>query len=161
MRLAGLTVACLVVLAGCAGTVPGEPRSTTRDPPTQCAEWVSFFGEPGEFRWDRNHVAIGYTLSPNASVFFVAIENDSIVGVSSHHSTLGADHPVTADGDRIELERNLSGVHTIRVVAVRDSNRNGRFDPATDQPCREDGEVIQAGPRALNFSLVGPATPAS
>lgn len=101
---------------------------------------------------------IGYTLPRNASVFFVAYENGTVLG-HTHATNEGVEYPIASDGDEVRLEKPLEGSHTIRVVAVADANGNGVFEPATDPPCRsDDGGIVQAGPRTVDFDAFG--TPA-
>ncbi|MFB6184187.1 MAG: hypothetical protein ABEI96_06490 [Haloarculaceae archaeon] len=165
-------VAALVVLAGCSSGIAGQGASTTTNPPSTtgpdgttidetptatgpgCAEWVSFYGlgGPGETTWAADRVAIGYTLTANASVFFVAETNGTVLG-TTHAGTQGLNYGVTADGDAIALDRNLTGRHRIRVVAYADADGNGEFDAETDTPCRTDGDVV-ATQQTINFSAL-------
>lgn len=160
-------VAVLVVLSGClSGNGVGQPDSltpTAAQTPTAsptvsqtgCPSGVSFYGlgSPGETAWEPDRIAIGYTVPANASVFFVAFEEGTVIG-TTHVTTTDREHGVTADGDGIPLENALTGSHMIRVGAYRDSNANGQFDFGTDSPCRSDGNVVEAGPRRINFSTL-------
>jgi hypothetical protein len=162
----------LVVLAGClsgAGAPQTQPTVSPSpgpdaDTPTPvtdgCPSWVSFYGlgDPAVSAWAPDRVAIGYTVPADANVLFVAFDKGSVVG-TAHVSTTGLDHGVTADGDTLALEASLEGSHVIRVAAYRDADGNGQFDPETDPPCLADGEVVEAGPRRIDFDAVAAASP--
>lgn len=160
-----VTIGCvglIVVLAGClAGTgiggTPPTPQPSTAPGATSdgCPKWVSFYGlgSPGETLWAPDEIAIGYTVPANTSVLFVAYENGTVLGVN-HVSTEGLEYGVTADGDRVSLGHALEGTHTLRVVAYRDVDANGEFDSGTDRPCKHDGEVVDAGPKLIDFSEI-------
>lgn len=161
----------VVLLSGClSGSPVGQTQSSTATPtatltpaptPTEtttlsaetCANWVSFYGlgSPGETAWEPDRIAIGYTVPANASVVFVAFEEGAVIG-TTHVRNTDLEHGVTADGDGIPLEQSLNGSHMIRVGAYADSNGNGQFDVGTDEPCRSGGQLVEAGPRRINFS---------
>lgn len=160
-------VALVVVLGGClAGAGVGQPQSPNSPAPTtgtptaspapattNCANFVSFYGldSPGKTGWAPDRIAIGYTVPANASVFFVAFEEGTVLG-TTHVTTREVGYAVTADGDGIPLDEPLAGTHTVRVAAYADSNDNGQFDAGTDAPCRTDGTPVEAGPRRIDFS---------
>ena len=156
--LTATVVAGLLLFAGCLGGVGGPSNDsgstpTTATSPSACVDDVSFWGLQGsttERLWSPDRVRIGYTLPPNASVFFVAYEDDTVLGVT-HATNFDPDYAIASDGDVIGLKTALEGTHTIRVVAVADVNRNGEFDPATDVPCRSNGALAQAGPETIDF----------
>jgi len=160
--LAATAIAGLLLCAGCLGGVVGPstdagPTPTTANSPSACVDDVSFWGLSGptnEQLWSPDRVRIGYTLPPNASVFFVVYEDDTVLGVT-HATNFDPDYALASDGDEIRLETALEGTHTIRVVAVADVNRNGEFDPATDVPCRSNGALAQAGPEPIDFDPFG------
>jgi len=172
--LAIVGVASLLLVAGCvSGTGLGQeatPTSSRTDSPTptatptptptvtpqptdtDCPRWVSFYGlgGPGDAGWAPDRVAIGYTVPADASVFFVAFEDATVVG-TTHVTTEGLDYGVTADGDGIDLDAPMNGSHVIRVRAFADTDGNGEFDVGTDRPCRDGGEAVEAGPRRIDF----------
>lgn len=167
-----VSLASLLLLSGClAGTAgsasPTDQPITSASPsPTPyaassgCVDGVSFWGLAGpttEQLWDPDRIRIGYTLPPNTSVLFVAYENDTVLG-TTHAVNTDTEYAIASDGDVIRLEHELHGNHTIRVVAVADSNRNGVFDPEVDRACRRDGTLVQAGPRTIDFSAVANRT---
>lgn len=172
----GLTL--VLLLAGClSGTGIGQSPSSPTDglstpmtddpPPTPsststandnsssaaCVNSVAFYGldTPGETAWAPNRIAIGYTVPANASIFFVAFEEGTVIG-TTHVTTRDLEHGVTADGDGIPLDRRLTGSHMIRVGAYTDTNDNGQFDFGDDMPCKSEGHPVEAGPRRVNFS---------
>jgi len=168
-------LAVLLVLGGCLGGVSDSPTRPTTAPPATtattptatarspspgatagCAKWVSFYGlgTPGETAWGPDRIAIGYTVEANASVFFVAFEEGTVLG-TTHVTTRAVDYGVTADGDGVPLDEPLTGSHVVLVRAYRDSDGNGEFDLGTDEPCRNDGTVVETDPRRINFSAVG------
>lgn len=157
--LTATVVAGLLLFAGCLGGVVGPSNdtgstpTTTANSPSACVDDVSFWGLQGptsERLWSPDRVRIGYTLPPNASVFFVAYEDDTVLGVT-HARNGDPDYAIASDGDEIHLETALEGTHTIRVVAIADVNRNGEFDPGTDVPCHSNGALAQAGPETIDF----------
>lgn len=114
---------------------------------------VSYWGldDPNRSQtWASDTLRLGYGLPANVSVFFVAYENDTILG-TTHITT---DESVAADGDTFTLNTSLSGTHTVNVKLYTDTNGNGTYDPGTDAVCRqsEEGNVIQTGAVSLNFS---------
>lgn len=59
--------------------------------------------------------------------------------------------------EQLELSTSLRGNRTVTLVAHRDANGNGAFDPGTDPPYRVDGAVVK---QSVNITLEGesPAT---
>ncbi|WP_458210704.1 DUF7282 domain-containing protein [Haladaptatus sp. NG-SE-30] len=115
---------------------------------------VSFWGLNGpaaQNKWSSESVRVGYTLPPNSSAFLVVYENETMLGYSQATNTR-SEHSVASDGDHIQLNTSLNGTHTLRVVVVEDTNQNGTFDPTTDQPYRQNGEIVRAGPQTIDFS---------
>lgn len=157
LGIGALTV--LLLLSGCLGVIGHqnlpERHQTPPASPDQpnCAMWVSFYGidSPDAELWTPSQVSIGYTLPADVSVFFVVSENGEVLGYE-HESTEGVDSGVTADGDSIELDEPLTGVHEINITAYTDVNDNGQFDADTDKPCQANGELVRTGPKAINFS---------
>lgn len=169
------TLFALLVLAGCVGFVPAHGDTTTESstarttepppkttvetpPPTDCGTlWVAFYAVGTDVQnrlWDPDTISIGYTVPGNASVFFVAYEN----GTHENGTVLGAEHVehntgygVTADGAPVELDRTLSGEHTVSVVAHADADGDDEFDRRVDPACLNDGELVQAGPSTFDF----------
>lgn len=112
---------------------------------------VSYSGldDPVQMRaWDPNTLRLGYGLPANVSVFFVAYENDTILGVK--HVTTNSS--VAATGETFTLNTQLSGTHTVNVMLYEDTNENGDYDPNADSLCRRNGTAVQTGPRTFNFS---------
>lgn len=150
----------LVVLAISSGCLVGGAAQTPphQTPPaspngSECASWVAFYGlgSPAQRTWAPDRISIGYTVPPGASVFFVAFEDETILG-ATHVSTEDLDHGITADGDGIPLEEPLNGSHRIHVTTYMDANENDRFDPALDRPCRSDGELVRTDSQRINFT---------
>lgn len=112
---------------------------------------VSYWGldDPNRSQtWASDTLRLGYGLPANVSVFFVAYENDTVLGVI-HIST---DESVAADGDTFTLNTKLSGMHTVNVKMYTDTNGNGAYEAGTDAVCRQNGDVVQTGAVSLNFS---------
>lgn len=148
----------IVLLSGCSSVTwdGGSPSPTPDSSPSSsisesgCAEFVTLGGW-GESIRDSDEVTITYEVTANASVFFVVFENDTVLGIE-HVETRSGGSGIHADGHDVSLDRKLEGNHTLQVVAYSDTNANGQFDPEVDQPCRNDGEVVQSEVRTLNFS---------
>ncbi len=157
-----------------------DPTPTT-DPPggvatgdrtfetTSCADairWVSFYAlnEAGRLGlWTQERAAVGYTVEANASVFLAAYTRGTRLGVA-HVSTVGYDHGVTADGDAVPFDRRLDGERAIRIVAHRDVDRDGEFDPDVDAACTDgDGDLVSTGVRTVGFGSLdaGTGTPST
>lgn len=98
--------------------------------------------------WSPDTLRLGYGLPANMSVFFVAYENDTILGVN-HVTT---DEAVVADGSTLRLNSELSGSHTVHVKVYHDTNENGDFDSQSDSVCHLDGNEIRTRTATLNFS---------
>lgn len=112
---------------------------------------VSYWGSNGSVEreaWTQNTLRLKYALPANVSVFFVAYENDTVLGIK-HITT---ESSVAADGDTFTLNTQLSGTHTVNVKLYEDTNRNGDFDPDVDTVCRHNGAIVQTGTKTLNFS---------
>lgn len=151
-------VVLLSVISGCQGAVPsgqsknsGTLSSASVDSVGCTGASVSYWGLENHNRtqtWSSDTLRLGYGLPANASVFFVAYENGTVLGVT-HVTT---NETVAADGDTFPLNTQLSGMHTINVKLYEDTNGNGNFDPKADTVCRNNGTVIETGTRPLNFS---------
>lgn len=98
--------------------------------------------------WSPDTLRLGYGLPANVSVFFVAYENDTILGVN-HVTT---DEAVVADGSTLRLNSELSGSHKVHVKVYHDTNENGDFDSQSDSVCHLDGKEIRTRAATLNFS---------
>jgi hypothetical protein len=133
---------------------------------TNCSEtieWVSFYAlqSPGELGpWTPERAGVGYMLRGNASAFLIAYANGSRLGVE-HVSTVGYDHGVTADGDKVNFDEPLTESRTIRVVAHSDIDRDETFDPETDLACTDDDGLISTGLATVDFGALAPATTAN
>lgn len=132
---------------------------------TNCSDaipWVSFYAlnEAGRLDlWTQGQAAVGYTVEANASVFLAAYANGTRLGVE-HVSTGGYDHGVTADGAPVTFDRRLDGERTIRVVAHRDLDRDGEFDPETDRACVDDeGDLVSTGVVTVDFGALESGVP--
>lgn len=187
LRLAFVSVALLLVVAGCVGTPAGPETGTdaptaspTDEPPaterersptegvdlrtTNCSDaikWVSFYnlGNAGEYDlWTKRHASVGYTLHGNASVFLVAYSDGERLG-ADHVSTVQYDHGITADGDAVRFDEPLDGSRSIRVVAHRDVDRDGRFDPETDLACEDDDGLVSTDVAIVDFGDLTTETP--
>lgn len=163
-RTLGLVVLTLAVLtSGClAGGVAETPTEAPQSSPEErdCAAWVAFYGlsDPAQRTWAPDRVSIGYTVPPGASVLFVASVDGTVRG-STHVSTEGYEHGITADGDGVPLDRALNGTHEIRVTAYRDVDGDGAFDAGTDEPCRDEGERVRTDRQRIDFSQFHSDTP--
>jgi len=172
-------------MAGCIGTPAGpvtdDPTANRTDEPpdvdrersptegldlrtTNCSDaikWVSFYnlGNVGEYDlWTKRRAAVGYTVHGNASVFLVAYSDGERLG-ADHVSTVQYDHGITADGDAVRFDEPLDGPRSIRVVAHRDLDRDGRFDPETDLACEDDGGLVATDVALVDFGDLTTETP--
>lgn len=146
------------VLSGCQGAVPSGQSdnagklSMASGDAVECENAsVSYWGleDPNQSQtWASDTLRLGYGLPANSSIFFVAYENDTIIGVT-HIST---DESVAADGDTFTLNTQLSGEHTVTVKMYTDTNGNDTYDSDTDAVCHQNGDVIQTRTVSLNFS---------
>lgn len=196
-RLAALSLALVLVVAGCTGTpgrngtptdgtptdepvtaaptttpTEGPPETDARTSPTDgidlqttnCSDaiqWVSFYnlGNAGEYDlWTKRQVAVGYTLHGNASVFLVAYSDGERLG-AEHVSTVKYDHGITADGHSIRFDEALDERRSIRVVAHRDVDRDGTFDPETDLACKDDDGLVSTDVAIVDFDDLTTETP--
>ncbi|MDX1747445.1 MAG: hypothetical protein R3324_16040 [Halobacteriales archaeon] len=132
-----------------------RPATTTPVPltePVDCSDdlFVSFWGL-SDRHWRSDEVRFGAYLPPNASYVFVAYVDGSVAGTEPSPGLEGGDG-LNVDGQGIRLDGPLAGIHTVRIVAYRDSNRNGVFDPGTDRPCSNDDGLVQTSHYAIDFS---------
>lgn len=156
-------IALLVVLSGCQVGLPTNqaPETTAADQAVASCQGaaVNYWGLNDENRtpaWAPDTLRISYQLPANASVLFVATENDTVLGVTH----VGADEAVVADGVPFVLNRNLSGTHTVSVRVYADVDENEEFDRNTDSVCHTDGESVETDNRTIDFSEFDPDTPA-
>lgn len=157
MRRELIAVTALIILiAGCnTGGVPSSP-TTTVSPATQdfrssgvpCSDEleIGFWGLNEEQFWDQDVVRVTYTIPSNLDVLLVTYVDGTVSGVDSPNS---GDH---ADGASLELNSTYSGKHIVRVIVFEDNNENRILDANTDSPCLNDGDVVQAGPKEIDFS---------
>lgn len=179
LRLAFVSVALLLVVAGCIGTPAGPGTGTTAptasptdEPPdtdrersptegldlrtTNCSDaiqWVSFYnlGNAGEYDlWTKRQASVGYTVRGNASVFLVAYSDGERLG-AEHVSSVGYDTGFHADGDAIRFDEALDDRRSIRIVAHRDVDRDGNFDPGTDLACEDDDGLVSTDVATVDF----------
>jgi len=184
-RIAAVSIALLLVVAGCIGTPAGPgtdapSASRTDEPPdterersptagidlrtTNCSDaiqWVSFYnlGNAGEYDlWTKRQASVGYTVQGNASVFLVAYSDGERLG-AEHVSTVEYDHGITADGHSIRFDEALDERRSIRVVAHRDVDRDGTFDPETDLACEDDDGLVWTDVVIVDFDDLTTETP--
>lgn len=167
MRLAlQLALVVLVLSAGCVADTPEtspttgpasptgtpDPATATLSPGVACDSdlWVEFWGLSDDSLWRSDAVRVGYYLPPNTSVLFVTYVDGDIAGTTYEHN--GYDDGFNADGARLDLEQTYDGEHRVQVVAYEDTNDSEAFERGVDQPCRADGELVQAGPTVVDFS---------
>jgi|AntRauMinimDraft_4_1070384.scaffolds.fasta_scaffold00024_92 hypothetical protein len=158
------SLAALLLLAGCLSVGgPGgstQPTSTTiqqSGTPTPvrdgCPSGLAFYGlgNPGDFGWSTNEVAVGYTLPADSTALLVVLEDETVLGTVQVSNT-NSDYAVAADGDTVLLDEPLAGSHEIRVVAYADSDGDGEFDASTDAPCHgDDGTLVTTGSETVDF----------
>lgn len=129
---------------------PTEPAQTAEQP---CPKYVEFYSNTTVAVRNRKNelvstVSLAYNLSGDVTAFFVAYENNTILGIERVFRG-GRAH---ADGASLQLDRRLKGNHTITVHVFSDSNENSEYDRGSDRPCYHDGSRVQAGPKTFNFS---------
>jgi hypothetical protein len=157
-RVLLVSVVLLSVFSGCAGFAPendmtiSKNKATTSTAYSQCeTASISYSESKNSVRTqtlDSNTLRLGYGLPANASVFFVAYENGTVLGVK-HITT---ESSVAATGVTFSLKTKLSGKHTVNVVVYEDTNENGAFDPNVDTICRDNGTMVQTGRETFNFN---------
>ncbi|MFW5938250.1 MAG: hypothetical protein ACOCSN_04830 [Halanaeroarchaeum sp.] len=189
-RLAAVSLALLVLVAGCVGTPAGngtptdetptdapttgptdESPTTERSPTdgvdlqtTNCSdaiEWVSFYNlaAAGEYDlWTKRQAAVGYTLHGNASVFLVVYSNGKRLG-AKHVSSVDYETGFHADGHSIQFDEPLDERRAIRVVAHRDVDRDGTFDPDTDLACEDENGLVSTDVAVIDFDGLTTETP--
>jgi PGF-CTERM protein len=157
-----LLVASVCLAGGTAAPVVGTSGASAGTATQNDEPGVSFCcygGTPDDF-WDPNTVRYGARVPANSTVHFVVeIENGTYLGNATMGPFEGA---VVGDALELELDRELDGERTLRIVAYRDTNGNGTFDSGTDEPWRtDDGSVVQAGPGTIDYGqfTYGPPTP--
>ena len=131
---------------------------------TNCSgsiRWVAFYNlaAAGEYdRWTKRQASVGYTLRASASVFLVAYSRGTRLGVE-HVSTVGYGSGVTADGHPIGFDEPLDDRRAVRIVAHRDVDRDGTFDPDTDLACTDGNGLVATEIAVVEFDELTPETP--
>lgn len=154
--------ALLVLTAGCVS--PGGQQTATPaptpdlEPGVECPAGltVGFYGAGGESFWEPDVIRLGHSIPANTSFLSVAYVDGSVAGAKYNPSH---DEAVADDGSPVRLNDSYSGRHTVLVVVYSDENENEQFDAGTDRPCLADGEVVQAGPRVVDFDRFADAGP--
>lgn len=201
-RLVALSLALLLVVAGCTGTPSGNgaptdapttdgittdgtptdapttgptDESPTTEPErsptegidlrtTNCSDairWVSFYNlaAAGEYDlWTKRQAAVGYTLEGNASVFLVVYSDGKRLG-AEHVSTVDYETGFHADGHTIQFDDPLDERRSIQVVAHRDVDRDGTFDPDTDLACEDENGLVSTEVVVVDFDELTTETP--
>jgi hypothetical protein len=111
---------------------------------------VAFYKTGEDVIWDPDRVPIGVSLGAGGNVTVALFENDTLLGTAQ--STAPSDTGGAADGLPINLETELSGNHTIRLVAYPNAHGDGEFDPETATPCQRDGDIVRTESKTINFS---------
>jgi hypothetical protein len=143
-------------LAVTQGSTSGEttPEPTAVNRGCNGGRYLSFYALDNRPNWTRQTVYVAYSLDANANVVLIVFEGDTVLGSEEYRSPAGG---VAVDGRPIRLDEPLTGEHTIRAAMYADP-RAGEFDPASATPCRHEGEVVQAGPKTIDFSLFASGT---
>ena len=139
-------------------TVTESPTSTANS--TQQANgacrnvrYISFYAlsSPGdEDLWGPSTVNVALSLGAGANIYLVVLEDGTVLG----RTQVGApdDGGVEVDGQPIPLDNELSGEHTIRVVAYPNRGEGDQFDAERATPCQHEGGPVQTGPTTIDFS---------
>ena len=159
----GCTLAILVSIAGCVGSLQGANGPDTAGTPSpgttatpfreaegtpeplagraNCSEdlWISFWGLNDPRLWEPGQVRFATSIPPNASYLFVAYVDGSVGGARAMTTESGGLH---VDGGAIELPDDLAGEHAVGIVVHLDGNGDGQFDADVDQPCYTDDGLV-------------------
>ena len=116
---------------------------------------VSFYalGEIGNKLWRRNTVWVDISLGDSSPIHLVVFEKDNILGMTEIIRPSGSSEAIP-----IILRSNLSGRHTIRVVAYPAMGEDTRFRPEAATPCQYEGDDVQTEPTTIDFSRFSAGT---
>ena len=140
-----------------AGGGTDEPSTTAvsrRESGTACrgVSKISFYalGEIADGIWRQDTVWVDFSREASTRVRLVVLENDTVLGTTRvgqppSTGTASAGVPIT-------LRTELSGEHTIRVVAYPDTGEDGEFTPAGVTPCQHEGEIVRTESTTIDFS---------
>ncbi|MFB6198099.1 MAG: hypothetical protein ABEI52_07515 [Halobacteriaceae archaeon] len=112
-------LALLILSAGCLGVVSQTQAPTDCEQTHAASFWLP------ETSWDQNTVRIAYGLEGDVAVLFVVKVSGDVVGVYAAANQAGT---VAVDGQSIQLDRKLTGTHTLRLRVYADTNRNQQLD---------------------------------
>ena len=106
------------------------------------------FHSVGTDLWDSSTVRVAFTIGPSAHIRLVVFENNTVLGTTQVKSP--DEGVMEVDGQPIPLDTDLSGEHTIRVVAYPATAEDGQFNAQEMTPCRNQGKV-QTGSATIDF----------
>ena len=137
-------------------TDSNSPRGTSTRSEAQCdVNYLSFYGldsTSSNNMWSPSTVSVSYSVGATPPGYIVVFEGDEVLGIKE-----SMDKPhIVVDGNVIQLDRKLSGEHTIRVVMYTSIGGNDHFNADQATPCHSDGEIIQTEERTMNFSNFSP-----
>lgn len=106
------------------------------------------FHSIGTDLWDSSTVRVAFTIRSGAHIRLVVFENNTVLGTTQVKSP--DEGVMEVDGQPIPLDTDLSGKHTIRVVAYPATAEDGQFNAQEMTPCRNQGKV-QTGSATIDF----------
>ena len=120
---------------------------------------VAFYGlnnDSANNVWGPSTVEVGLSLGAGEKLHLVALENESVLGTRKVETP--DDVGAVIDGVSIPLDTELSGEHTIRVVAYPNTGEADQFNAKQATPCQHEGEPVQTEPTTIDFSRFSKST---
>jgi hypothetical protein len=107
--------------------------------------------------WDSDTVSVAYGVGPGAHVRLVVFEDDTVLGMNEDFAPENSS--LDMDGLTIQLNKKLSGKHTLHAVMYPKIGMTEQFTVDEATPCQYEGEAVQTEPTTIDFSKFSEDTP--
>lgn len=107
--------------------------------------------------WDSDTVSVAYGIGPGAHVRLVVFEDDTVLGMNEDFAPENSS--LDMDGLTIQLNKKLSGKHTLHAVMYPKTGMTEQFTVDEATPCQYEGKAVQTEPTTIDFSKFSEDTP--
>lgn len=140
---------------------PISPTISQRERADACngGIYLDFYAldDTADQMWDPDTVRVAFGVGPGAQVRLVVFEDDTVLGMNQAFAP--EDSAMDDDGLPIDLNKKLSGEHTIRAVMYPRIGMKEQFDAKEATPCQYEGKPVQTEPTTIDFSEFSEGTP--